>query len=236
MVTRRWRVPLSLPLFAVAVIAALAGGTMLIVSGTTSHPPTAAPLPARQFAIDPGALGKLPPLKQGTITATGWSGKPCTIPVTSAHLVIASVCVNGPIVPTSQQADGALAIPYDVHQVGMWNGGAPLFGPDSKPVNQGTTLLAGHVDYVGQGTGTLYNLYRAEPGAIVYASDAAGHVTRWRVTSLTVVLKSELPSWVFVGPSGPRRLVIVTCGGPVEYSPGYGNTYRDNVIATAVPA
>jgi hypothetical protein len=38
------------------------------------------------------------------------------------------------------------------------------------------------------------------------------------------------------GPTGLRKLVIVTCGGPVQYVPGYGYSYLDNVIATAVPA
>lgn len=232
----RRSLPLLLPLFTIAVIAAVAVGSMLIFSGSRSHEPSAAPLPARQFAIDPGVLGKLPPLKQNGITGTGWSGKPCTIPVTSAHLVIGSVCVNGPIVPTHQQSNGALAIPSDVHAVGMWDGGAQLSDADGKPVDQGTTLLAGHVDYVGQGAGALYNLYLVKPGAIVYAADAAGRITRWRVASLTVVEKSKLPSWVFAGAIGPRKLVIVTCGGPVEYSAEYGNTYLDNVIATAIPA
>jgi hypothetical protein len=30
--------------------------------------------------------------------------------------------------------------------------------------------------------------------------------------------------------------VLVTCGGPVDYVAGYGYSYRDNVIVTAVPA
>lgn len=228
----RWLFPLS----AIAVIAGLAGGAALIVTGSKSHPPKAAPLPIRQFTISPATPGTLPPLKQGTITVTGWSGEPCSIPVTSSHLVIPSLCADGPIVPTFQQRDGALTIPHDVHEVGIWNGGAQLSGPDGTQLSQGTTLLAGHVDYVGQGAGTLYNLHRVEPGAIIYAADPSGYVTRWQVTSLDVVLKSELPSWVFAGTTGPRRLVIVTCGGPIQYVPGYGNTYLDNVIATAVPA
>lgn len=229
------RAPVRLPLFALAVAAALLGGAALIVTGSRSHPPQAAPLPTRQFALDPGALGKPPP-GPGGIGADGRPGESCSTPVTRSHLVIASVCVDGLIVPTYQQADGALAIPHDVHEIGMWHGGAQLSGPGGAPLNQGTTLLAGHVDYLGQGPGSLYNLYLVQPGAPVYTSDAAGHITRWRVTSLAVVLKSELPSWVFAGRSGPRKLVIVTCGGPVEYIPRHGNAFRDNVIATAVPA
>jgi hypothetical protein len=222
------------------VIACLAGGTALIISGSSSHRPRAAPLPVKQFAIKPSTLGGLPPLRQGRVIVTGadpgWPGKPCRVPVIRSHLVIGSLCINAPILPVYQRPNGSLVIPYDVHEIGMWDGGAQLTSPDGKPLRQGATLLVGHVDYAGQGNGTLYDLYQVQPGAIVYASDASGHVTRWRVTSLTVVLKSELPSWVFAGQTGPRKLVIVTCGGPVDYVQGYGYSYRDNVIAVAVPA
>ena len=225
---------------AAVVIACLAGGAALIVSGSSSHRPRAVPLPVKQFAIKPSTLGGLPPLRQGRMIVTGadpgWPDKPCTVSVIRSYLVIGSLCINAPILPVYQQPDGSPVIPDDVHEIGMWDGGAQLTGPDGKPLRQGTTLLVGHVDYAGQGNGTLYDLYQVQPGAIVYASDASGHVTRWRVTSLIVVLKSELPSWVFAGQTGPRKLVIVTCGGPVDYVQGYGYSYRDNVIAVAVPA
>lgn len=234
--TARW----STPLLAIAVPCCLAAGVALIISGSRSHPPEAAPVPVAQFAIKPSVLGKLSPLRQGKVTVSGTvpgqPGKRCSITIASSRLVIASLCLDGPIVPTYQQPDGALAIPYDVHKIGMWNRGAQLSGPGGKPLGNGTTLLAGHINYIGQGTGTLYNLYEVRPGAIAFASDASGHLTRWQVTRLAVVVKAELPSWVFAGPAGPRRLVIVTCGGPIQYTPGYGYSYRDNVIAVAVPA
>jgi hypothetical protein len=31
-------------------------------------------------------------------------------------------------------------------------------------------------------------------------------------------------------------LVMVTCGGPLDYIQGYGYSYRYNVIAVAVPS
>ena len=231
-----WR----MPLFVMAVASCLAGGTVLIISGSRSHPPKAAPLPVAQYAIAPGTLGKLPPLRQDKITVNGvvpgQPGEHCRISIGRSHLVIPSLCIDGPIVPTYQQRGGALVIPGNVHEVALWNGGAPLSGPGGKPVRQGTSLLAGHVNFYGQGNGTLYNLYQIRPGAVVYASDAAGQVTRWRVTQLVVVLKSGLPPWAFAGPTGPRRLVMVTCGGSLDYIPGYGYSYRNNVIAVAVPS
>jgi hypothetical protein len=223
------------PVIALAVITCLVGGTVLIVSGARLNPPGAAPLPVRGFTAGPGVIGKLPPLNQGRSTTTGGPGGPCRVPVTRSRLVIGSLSINSPVVPADRQPGGALTIPSDVREVGMWTGGAPLSGPGGKPVKQGTTLLTGHVDYAGQGNGALYRLYQVQPGATVCTSGSSGPLTRWQVTSLTVVAKSELPAWVFAGPAGPRKLVIVTCGGPVDYIQGYGYSYRDNVIAAAVP-
>ena len=118
----------------------------------------------------------------------------------------------------------------------MWDGGAPLLSPAGGSYADGTTLVAGHVNYVGQGDGALFNLYRVQPGAVVYATDAWGRTTLWRVVSAESVLKQDLPASVFAGNQGPRRLVIVTCGGDIRYVPGSGWTYDDNVVVTAVPA
>jgi hypothetical protein len=115
-------------------------------------------------------------------------------------------------------------------------GGAPTLSAAHRPLRRGTTLLVGHVNYAGRGNGTLYNLSRVRPRALVYLSDATRRVTRWRVIALRVVPKQQLPQWVFAGRRGPRRLVLVTCGGPIRYVPGAGYHYRDNVIAVATPA
>ncbi len=233
--TPRRRGPGQLVAF-LLIVAALVGGVVLVVKGSQSHEPAAAPMPSNTFAMPPGELPPLalPPLAAGD-TPTVADGK-CTIPVAPAHLVVGSVCINGPVVPTAVEPDGALIIPKDVHQIGMWDKGAPIAGPARQPITAGTTLLAGHVNDVDQGNGTMHDLYKVEPGAVVYVADPAGDVTRWRVVGLDVVVKAALPKWLFAGPEGPRKLALVTCGGPIEKIPGVGNTYRDNVIVTAVPA
>jgi len=260
------------------IVVALVVGVVLIVKGSQSHEPSAAPLPSTTFQVQPGQLAPivLPPLISGQLptvsgnatvggsaaaavggnlavgrnaTATvglsapvagttapgvGATGE-CTMPVRPAHVVIGSLCVNGPIVTTAVTPEGALIIPQDVHQIGMWDKGAAIMGPDQQPLTQGTTLLAGHVNAADQGSGAFYDLYKVQPGAVVYVADPAGSVTRWRVVGLDVVVKAALPKSVFAGPTGPRKLVLVTCGGPIRNIPGVGNTYRDNVIVTAVP-
>ena len=207
-----------------------------LISGqlpTVSRSPTAAGTATASGRAPDATTAVLGP---GTAASGGDVTDMCTLSVQPAHVVIGSLCVNGPIVTTAVTPEGALVIPQDVHQIGMWDKGAPITGADQQLLTQGTTLLAGHVNAFDQGSGTFYDLYKIEPGAVIYVSDPAGSVTRWRVIGLDVVVKAALPKWVFAGPTGSRKLALVTCGGPIEHLPGVGNTYRDNVIVSATPA
>jgi len=207
-----------------------------LISGqlpTVSRSPTAAGTATASGRAPDATTAVLGP---GTAASGGGVTDMCTLSVQPAHVVIGSLCVNGPIVTTAVTPEGALVIPQDVHQIGMWDKGAPITGADQQLLTQGTTLLAGHVNAFDQGSGTFYDLYKIEPGAVIYVSDPAGSVTRWRVIGLDVVVKAALPKWVFAGPTGSRKLALVTCGGPIEHLPGVGNTYRDNVIVSATPA
>lgn len=230
---RRWTVPAGL----VALAALLATtGVLLIRHGTEHTAATPAPLPSATFSVDPGQLSTIPPvtrrLNPGS-TAGGGSGGagavPCPESAQAAHVIVTALCIDAPIVPEAIRGN-ELLIPDDVHQVGLWAQGAGL------SATTGTTLLAGHVNFVGQGDGAFADLYKAEPGMAIALVDAAGRPTRWRTVSMTVVTKSTLPPAVFAGTGGARRLILVTCGGPVDFVPGYGYSYRDNVIVTAVPA
>jgi hypothetical protein len=107
-------------------------------------------------------------------------------------------------------------------------------GRGFAPGDTGTTLIAGHIDNIDQGNGAFHDLYLVQPGESIYTSDNEGHTVRWRTVSMQVVEKAALPHSVFIGVTGPRRLVLVTCGGPRIRYPS-GNSYRDNVIVTAIP-
>jgi hypothetical protein len=119
-----------------------------------------------------------------------------------------------------------LQIPSDVDDVGWWTGGGQLSG------TAGTVLLAGHVDWVGQGDGALYPLAQVQAGATICLWAPTGAATAWVATSTFAVTKAALPQSIFTA-SGPRRLVLVTCGG--RYNPTTGH-YLDNVVVEAVPA
>jgi hypothetical protein len=120
---------------------------------------------------------------------------------------------------------GALGIPADIKRVGWWRDGAQ---PGDR---RGTVLLAGHVDSRKRGAGALYALKSARPGDVV-TLQAGARTYRYRVTRVASMRKSALPKSIYTR-SGPRRLVIVTCGGPFDPRTRH---YRDNVVVTAVPA
>ncbi|MDO5698544.1 MAG: class F sortase [Dermatophilus congolensis] len=197
-----------LPLFVLAA-AGVVAGPLLIASGLNGGTPQAAPLPSATFQVSAPAV---PVPADESIRLAPLT---VSIPQLDAEASIEDRPVTG---------GGDLVIPGDPAVVGRWDGGAAL---DS---HRGTTLLAGHVDINGD-LGALHELASIEAGAEVHTSDARGHVTRWVVTGLDVRHKDDLPTFA---PDGPRRLVLVTCGGPVLRS-GNGWTYRDNVIVTATP-
>ncbi len=222
---RRWLV-VGLLVIVAGALAVL--GVSLIQHGAkhTAAPP--APLPSQTFSVDPAAIAALPAIIT-RLNPTPGSTTPCPASATASHVIVSALCIDAPIVPEVIKGN-ELIIPSDVHQVGLWMQGAGLTSKD------GTTLLAGHVNFIGQGDGAFADLYKAEPGMSITVVDAAGKATAWRAISMSVVSKSKLPPAVFAGTGGARRLVLVTCGGPVDFVPGYGYSYRDNVILTAVLA
>jgi hypothetical protein len=164
-----------------------------------------------------------------TVPPVGVAGRGCPVTLRANQLAVPDLCISAPLVPTSRTAQGALRIPASATEVGHWDGGAAL------SATSGTTLLAGHVTYGAEGRGSLFDLARVGAGQTLYTVDGEGNVHAWEVLELEQVTKQRLPETVFAGRSGPRRLVVVTCGGPVIHVPGYGATHRDNVVVTARP-
>jgi len=119
---------------------------------------------------------------------------------------------------------GALGIPENIKRVGWWRDGAAP-GDDA-----GTILLAGHVDSAKDGAGAFYALKSARSGDVV-TLQAGGKTLRYRVTSMRRMRKAALPSSIYTR-TGPRRLVLVTCGGPFDTRAGH---YRDNIVVSATP-
>ena len=133
--------------------------------------------------------------------------------------------VDAPVRRETVTADGELVVPGDPRVIGSWH------GEPARAAAVGTLVLAGHVDSRGD-LGAFHPLSRIGPGAVVDLVDAAGRTESWRVEALEVRRKDALPAFP---EDGPRRLALVTCGGPVVHT-AHGRGYRDNVIVWATPA
>ena len=209
-----------------AALSGLSGAAVLAAAGAvwSARPgvdTTPAPTPSATYSLTPQqalAAAESPPAPDApAMTVTDRDPATIWIPSLGAY---------GPLV------DGALVnrnleLPDDPTRMTLWAGGA------APGATTGTTLISGHVSYRGT-PGTLKHLAHIEPGARIYIKDGAGAVTQWVNTAIgsIEVQKTALPSWVWAGPAGDRRLVLVTCGGPLI--PGT-DRHRDNVIVSAVP-
>ena len=128
-----------------------------------------------------------------------------------------------------------MTIPADIHTVGWYdgtesNGGTTTFAHTPWPGQRGVSLLAGHVDWAGEGPGALYYIGQLVAGDPVEVIGSNRETTYWRVSRPPIVIaKSDLPADLFVN-SGPPKLALVTCGGPFDAATGH---YLDNVIVWA---
>lgn len=178
----------------------------------------ARPLSAREaLGLPPGPVSPRPAPRSGRLTPA----------LAAASVAIPRQQVAAPV-GICQIVDGALEPPSDVHRTCRWAGGADL------GATQGTTVITGHINWVGQGTGALGNIGQLAPGNAVYTADEKGTVTRWHVQRVIFRNKNRgVDLHAFAGPAGPRVLYLVSCGGPFDAADA---SYVDNIYVRAVPA
>lgn len=149
-----------------------------------------------------------------------------TAPVPPRAIGMPSVGVEATVVPVGVDADGLMAVPEDVDEVGWYRFGV---APDGEA---GTIVLAGHVDSRTQGRGAFFDLRALEVGDEVTLTDGDGTISTWRVTGRRSFAKESLPVSDLYRRDGPRRLVLITCGGDFDADVG---SYRANVVVQAEP-
>jgi len=145
---------------------------------------------------------------------------------TPARVRIGSLGIDAPLAPSAiDVANGVLGVPHDIRRPGWWRDGA---APGDRV---GAILVAGHVDSASRGAGAFFGLQNARRGTRVEVQTRDGRTLRFRVVTVQLVPKEELPTDIY-SRRGPARLVLVTCGGPFDEARRH---YRDNVVVTAVP-
>jgi sortase (surface protein transpeptidase) len=136
---------------------------------------------------------------------------------------IPSIGLDAPIVPIGlEPGTDVLAIP-DIHHVGWYD-----LGP--SPGQDGSAVLAGHVDSVGH-LGVFWYLRDLVPGDAITLTYADGSVRRFVVIGRQEFAKQDLPADLF-SRQGPPTLTLITCGGAFDEATGH---YVDNVVVVASP-
>jgi hypothetical protein len=138
------------------------------------------------------------------------------------EVVVADRDITAPVVAVGTEGNGALQLPA-IDEVGWWIGGA------TPADSAGSIVLAGHVDD-HTGPGALFTLDKVAVGAVIELRTRTA-TTSYAVTSVRQFRKQKLPADLFRA-DGPHRLVVITCGGPFDYSTGH---YRDNLVVVAEP-
>ena len=96
---------------------------------------------------------------------------------------------------------------------------------------EGTTFIASHVAWTKRHRGALYTMATdVSQNELIWVKGFDGSLSTWRVSGMWVAEHQEFPEDYFSA-TGPRRLVLTTCGGRVN-SYGY---YQQNVFLVAEP-
>lgn len=233
------------PLMLVLAVALMCAGLALMISFAFTEPKGGVILDVQTFSTsdpvpDPtrtATVAAVPDQPSPAATTPAAAPAPVTTPSPSSitmdpasmepsRLYIPSLGIYTDLVPVTFEG-ASLTIPSQPWEVGIDTGSSEL------DATAGTTLLAGHLDLAGT-PGALVDLGKAQPGAMVYVTDAAGRRYDFVTTSLHQYYKTWLPREIF-DVTGARQVAVVTCGGPIEEVDGVRH-YRDNVVLTAVPA
>jgi hypothetical protein len=142
------------------------------------------------------------------------------------HLTIPALKVAADVVPV-KVTSGLFGVPTAITKVGWW----PRGGTPGAP--RGTAVLDGHVDSATSGLGALWPLRSAEVGEQITLRLTSGNTVVYRVSGVRTYIKTALPASLFVGPTGPPALVLITCGGAFDRATGQ---YSNNTVVYAVPA
>jgi len=189
------------------------GGRSLSGDGAWSSA-AAAPTPA------PSAFSTAVPLRDAAL--------PAEVPVVVAPVRVAvpALGIDQAVQPEGVDPTGAMALPADPAVAGWWRFGST---PSSAA---GSTVLAAHVDAVGFGIGPFAHLVDVPVGTQVTVTSEDGTTTRYAVATVDLLAKTGVPWASVFDHDGPRRLVLVTCGGTFDTTTHH---YRSNLVVTATP-
>lgn len=154
------------------------------------------------------------------------TAEPVRPAVPPERVVIASIGLDVPVVPVGVVEGGFMELPENP-AIGGWY----RYGADPA-LDEGHVVISAHVDAPDYPIGPFSQVRDLAAGTVVDVTDAAGVVHQYSIASVTYYPKTELPVDELFARTGPRELVLITCGGAYDSATG---RYRENVVAVATP-
>ena len=259
--SRRWAVVTMVASTLVGVVSVLAlvvdrpagAGTLAPLTAPTGHQPvvaaaaderrvaggaqssadnaTATPAAVTTAAVTTGRVGTTgddEPVVDGLVAV-----RPARLAVLDAEddapvpvrLQLPDGAVDAPVDPVGVEPDGSMTVPEDVERLGWYRYGATP-GDD-----EGSAVIAGHVDSRAQGPGAFFDLADIQPGERVVVELSDGSTVRYEVVGREQIGKADLPTEDVFRETGPGVLTLITCGGDFDDDL---RSYADNVVVVAV--
>lgn len=145
-------------------------------------------------------------------------------PAAPARVTIPSLELDMTVEPMGVDDDGLMELPPDTSVAGWYRFGSGLDAED------GTIVIAAHVDSNAYGLGPFAELRKLVPGAEILLSGPDGSTAAFGAIDVATTAKPDVPLAEVFSSVGPRRLVLVTCGGDFDYDTRH---YLSNVIVRA---
>lgn len=142
-----------------------------------------------------------------------------------ARVRVPALDIDAAVVEVGVEPDGEMEIPADVSTVGWYR-----WGP--APGDDGSAVIAGHVDSRTQGRGAFFDLRQLEPGDTIEVVYDDGTSRTFAVQGRDVIDKQVVPLDDVFRRDGAPQLTLITCGGDFDYGTRH---YRSNVVVVATP-
>lgn len=127
-------------------------------------------------------------------------------PIFPIRLMIPSLTVDARVDSVGKKADGTMATPANLVDVGWYSLG-------SRPGAAGNAVMAGHVNNARGTSGVFENLSNIHIGDKITVSDSTGQTLTYVVFETHVYPTDQAPNADIFSTTGPSQLVLVTCDG-----------------------
>ncbi|MEU0566753.1 class F sortase [Nonomuraea sp. NPDC005983] len=192
-------------------------------AGAFVLPPTVGP-GGKNVPLTPARLDAPPPFAAAPVVAPIPPAKTKTTKPKPTRIKIPKIKVNAPVGSVTVDLKGALGTPplSKPNQTGWYR-----FSP--VPGEVGPAIINGHVS-TRKGPAVFQRLSELAKGDQIYVYRSDGKVTRFTVSGIEQVSKTNFPTARVYGNTDSSQLRLITCGGVFNKQ---AHSYTDNIVVYA---